>query len=356
MKNVPLLRISTGLFLLISVLTAGALARSPWIIAPLAATFTIAFIIGRWPSWRLALKTHSPRRILSELLATLVIQTLMVAMLYLIGRGGAAVIGRPSAGAFSQWDIVYCVVIATVGLTLGAIAVWRERNQMPAAFASFDDSAHEDNHQDNMASASSQQDEIRLLPDPVTLHSFFSGIHYTHGRYEGPENTYVGTPNVDSAGSDEKIAAAEARLGVALPQGLRTVYRIQNGGSIHSLCVPKPGVKTPRMYDDIVMPFSGYDDLMPCESLRTVFASVSDYADPDQPDQSDMFPDGCAKMVILAQWYRHTLFLDYGTADASGNTPSVGFVDFEDDDWQAHCVRWSSFEQFYSSLRHYEAV
>ena len=57
-------------------------------------------------------------------------------------------------------------------------------------------------------------------------------------------------------------------------------------------------------------------------------------------------------MIILAQWYRHTLFLDYG----AGDTPSVGFVDFDDTDWQAHCVRWPSFDDFYSLLRHYETV
>jgi hypothetical protein len=348
MKHLPLLRLFTGFFLLLSVLAAGALARSPWVIAPLAATFAVAFIIGRWRSWRLAMKTHSLKRILSELLATTVIQTVMVAMLYLIGRGVAAVIGRTSAGAFSQWDLGYGVVTAAIGLTLGGIAVWRERNHASGPFASLGQTSLED----SPAPALSQGDEIRLLPDPVTLQSFFSGIHYTHARYEGPENTYVGTPNVDSAGSDEKIAAAEARLGVLLPDGLRALYRTQNGGSVNALCIPNPGVETPRLYDDIVAPFSGYDDLLPCEALRTVFASATDYADPEQPDQSDMFPDGCAKMIILAQWYRHTLFLDYG----AGDTPSVGFVDFDDIDWQAHCVRWTSFEHFYSSLRHYETV
>ncbi len=348
MTHLPLLRLFTGLFLLLSVLATGMLARSAWVIAPLAATFTVAFIVGRWRSWRLAFKTHSLTRILSELLATSVIQTVMVAMLYLIGRGVAAVVGRPSAGAFSQWDIGYCLVIAMIGLTLGVIAVWRERNHASEPFASFGQTSLED----ITTSTLPQQDEIRLLPGPVTLQSFFSGIHYTHGRYEGPENTYVGTPNIDSAGSDEKISTAETRLGVTLPEGLRALYRTQNGGSVKDLCIPKPGVEAPRLYDDIVAPFSGYDDLLPCESLRTLFASATDYADPEQPDQFDMFPDGCAKMIILAQWYRHTLFLDYG----AGNVPSVGFVDFEDADWQIHCVRWPSFEVFYSSLRHYETV
>jgi hypothetical protein len=91
---------------------------------------------------------------------------------------------------------------------------------------------------------------------------------------------------------------------------------------------------------------------LPCETLRTVFGSVTDYADPDDAEQADMFPDGCKRFIILAQWYRHTLFLDYSASD----TPSVGFVDFDHTDWQAHCVRWSSFEEFFAALRHYETV
>ncbi|NJN36162.1 MAG: SMI1/KNR4 family protein, partial [Nitrospiraceae bacterium] len=193
-------------------------------------------------------------------------------------------------------------------------------------------------------------DEIRVLSEPVTLQSFFAGIHYTHARYDEPDRTYNGTPNADSAGSAEKIAAAEARLGIAMPEALRAVYLTQNGGSINRLCVPKAEIAEPRRYDDVVMPFSGYDDLLPCETLRTVFDSTTDFADPDDPEQSETFPEDGHQLVILAQWYRQTLFLDY----SAGGEPRVGFVDFDHADWRAHALRWPTFDAFFAALRHYE--
>ena len=283
-----------------------------------------------------------------QLSITFAVQALMVSVIYLIGRGCAAVFGRTGAGAFSNWDIGYCVVIAVAGLGLGGIVAWRERNDPFSALSVLADTTIDD----ATTPAWSPPDEIRLLAGPVTLQSFFSAIHYTHARYDGPENTYNGTPNTDSAGSDEKIATAEARLSITMPDGLRAVYRTQNGGSMNSLCVPKPGIETPRMFEDIVTPFSGYDDLLPCEGLRILFESTTDFADPDDAEQAEMFPDGCKRFVVLAQWYRHTLFLDYSASD----TPSVGFVDFDHTDWQAHCVRWSSFDSFFAALRHYETV
>jgi SMI1 / KNR4 family (SUKH-1) len=330
------------------VLSAGALARSPWIVLPLALTFTVAYVLGRWPAWSSAVRMKKPMQLAGQLSITFAVQAVMVSVLYLIGRGCAAVFGRTGNGAFSNWDIGYCVVVTVVGLGLGGIVAWRERNNPFSALSVLAGNTLGD----AATPAWSPPDEIRLLPEPVTLQSFFSGIHYTHGSYDGPENAYNGTPNANSAGSDEKIAAAEARLGITMPDGLRAVYRTQNGGSINSLCVPKPGIETHRMFDDIVIPFSGYNDLLPCERLRTLFESTTDFADPNDAEQADMFPDGCKKFVILAQWYRDTLFLDYSASD----TPSVGFVDFDHTDWQTHCVRWSDFDAFFSAMRHYETV
>jgi hypothetical protein len=348
MKKILFLRLLAGFFLLASALSAGALARSPSIALPLTLTFTVAYVLGRWPAWSSALNMQRPMRLAGQLSITLAVQAVMVSVLYLIGRGGAAMFGSTGTRALSTWDLGYCSIVTVVGLGLGGIVAWRERsNSFAADSARADTTGH-----DGAAPAWSPPDEIRLLPEPVTLGSFFSGIHYTHARYDGPENSYNGTPNADSAGADEKIAAAEARLGITMPDGLRAVYRTQNGGSINHLCVPKPGIETYRMFDDIVTPFSGYEDLLPCECLRMLFESITDFADPDDAEQAAMFPDGCKRFVVLAQWYRHTLFLDYSASD----TPSVGFVDFDHLDWQTHCMRWTDFDEFFAALRHYETV
>ncbi len=346
MSLLPLLRIVTGLMLLASVLLAGAYPRSPWIILPLALVFTVAFIVGRWRAWSAAFTSAPSTRLIGQLAATVAVQGTMVAVLYLIGRGAAAILGRADAGAFDSDDAAYCGIVAVLGIGLGGIAVWRERHAPFGIAPAVNDGGA------GNAGTSAAADEIRLRPEPVTLQSLFAGIHYTHARYDEQGRIYNGTPNADSAGSMEKIATAEARLGITMPTALREVYLTQNGGSIGSVCVPKAGVGTPRRYDDVVMPFSGYDDLLPCEKLRTVFDAATDCADPDDPEQSDMFPEGCSRFIVLSQWYRQTLFLDC----SAGDEPSVVFVDFDHVDWQAHGLRWPSFGAFFAALRHYDTL
>ncbi len=343
MKLNTIVRIAAGAFLVAAALGAGLLARSPWIIVPLGLVFTVAMILGRSAGWARALKTRSTARIAAEALASFTVQLALVSMFYLMGRGVAALFGREGA-SFESWDWMYVAVVAAVGIGLGAVAVRRENgaDHYPT-FAENDATTTES--ENNTVRA-----EIRILPDRVTHQTLFAGIHYTHGRTEA--GVYDGTPNEKSAGSDEKIAAAEARLGVTLPEGLRALYRVQNGGAVKDICAPKPGIAEPRLYDHIIHPFAGYEDLYPLEMLRTVFDSTTDFADPDDPDQADRFPEGCKQLVILAQWYRVTLFLDY----TEGNPPTVGFVDFDIDDWRGAVVRWDDFDAFVASLRRYKPV
>jgi hypothetical protein len=47
-----------------------------------------------------------------------------------------------------------------------------------------------------------------------------------------------------------------------------------------------------------------------------------------------------------------TLFLDY----TQGTPPTVGFVDFDLEDWRTGVVRWDSFDTFLASLRRYESI
>jgi hypothetical protein len=343
MKLNTIVRIAAGAFLVAAALGAGLLARSPWIILPLGLVFTVAMILGRSAGWTRALKTRSAVRITAEALATFTVQLALVSTFYLMGRGVAALIGREGA-SFESWDWIYVAVVAAVGIGLGAVAVRRENDaHQDPTFIEIDASDPESDNNTVRA-------EIRILPERVTHQTLFAGIHYTHGRTEA--GVYDGTPNEKSAGSDEKIAAAEARLGITLPEGLRALYRVQNGGSVKDICAPKPGIAEARLYDDIIHPFAGYEDLYPLEMLRTVFDSTTDFADPDDPDQADQFPDGCKELIILAQWYRVTLFLDY----TEGTPPTVGFVDFDLEDWRAGVVRWNDFDTFFASLRRYEPV
>ncbi len=348
MKTIQILRIGSCLLLVCAALLTGWLARSPWIVLPMALIYTEAFVLGRWPAWRLSWRADSWGSMVAKLASTAAVQAILVGVLYLMGRGVSAVFGNPQTAEFSSWDWLYCAAVAVVSGLLGVLVIWWEQR-----YGSVHDELLKElsqlTQQSSVQAHGSERParaEIALLPEPVTLQSFYSGPHYTHSSDSGS------TVKPEAHAGEQAIAAAEQRLGVVLPAALRALYRHQNGGSINSLCVPKPGIAQPRLFDDLVLPFGGYDDLLPCELLRTLYDSVCDYADPETPEGQEMFPAGSERMVILAQWYRHTLFLDY-----SNSEPKVGFVDFDHHaDWQQHCVWWDSFAQFYGALRHYESL
>ena len=57
-------------------------------------------------------------------------------------------------------------------------------------------------------------------------------------------------------------------------------------------------------------------------------------------------------MVVLAQWYRESLVLDYNQP----GEPRVAFMDFDDEAWMEQAVWWQDFERFFALLRHYDSV
>jgi len=105
----------------------------------------------------------------------------------------------------------------------------------------------------------------------------------------------------------------------------------------------------------VLTPFGRYNELIRAETLRTVWDTVCDHADPNAPDEADQFPHGSKAQLMLAQWYRETLFLH----DNQPGAPRVGFTDFNRFDAEANRDRvtwWEDFETFFVALRQYEPV
>ncbi|WP_353255274.1 hypothetical protein [Hyphomonas sp.] len=105
----------------------------------------------------------------------------------------------------------------------------------------------------------------------------------------------------------------------------------------------------------MLTPFGRYNELIRAETLRTVWDTVCDHADPNAPDAADQFPHGSKAQLMLAQWYRETLFLH----DNQPGGPRVGFTDFNRFDAEANRDRvtwWEDFETFFVALRQYEPV
>jgi hypothetical protein len=332
------LRIFTGLGIVGIVGWTGFSGFSPYVIPVMGMAFTIVFVVGKLASWRRALAGGQIGAAVRGLPITFLIQTILVALIYLVGLGlGALFAPGREIQAFATGDLLWPVIVVLGGSALGLIIFLLEK---PTARVNSTDNELGDEPADVIVEAAI-----------VTPETFYVGIHYTHGTYTDAANgegsrEYDGTPNENSAGSEEKILAAEARLKVRLPDALRGLYLVQNGGSVANLCVAKPGVSNPQTFEDVMMPFGGYDDLYPTEMLRTVFDAICDYAD---PTESEEFPEQSEKLIILAQWYRETLFLDY----RAGDVPSVGFADFDDAGWRERQFFWASFDTFWGELRLY---
>ncbi len=334
------LRIALGISLVLFAGAAGFLQRSPWILPFMGIGFTAAYLCGQLRLWRVARNSGTLRRYWLQLPADFAVQLVLVTVLYLIGFGLSALFsGGVSVAAFAPGDAIWPVAVGAVASILG-FYIDRVEGHPSSLFPAWMNS--------DPPGEEAAGDDLRLLPEPVTVDSFFA--------HRDPVPPDADPQAASTAGlSDDDITRVEARLGRALPELLITLYKLQNGGSVAGLCIPLPGHEAPTRYGEVMMPFGGYNDLIRAETLRTVWDTVCDYADPNAPEEADQFPAGCKAQIVLAQWYRETLFLDYNQPGA----PRVGFADFDRYDTEGNrdtVTWWKDFETFFAALRHYEPV
>ncbi len=343
-------RIALGGGLVVYALAMGFVQRSPWILPFLGIGFTAAYLFGQMRTWRQARNTGKLKRYCLQLPADFAVQLMLVSVLYLIGFGFSALVsGGVDVAPFAPGDAIWPLAVGAVGSILG-LYIDRLEGHPSSYFPQWATDMGVDADDDAPAA------DLRLLPEPVTVSSFFSAPVETVPAAEVEAAAWADAHSAMTRGlSEDDITRAEARLGRALPDLLISLYRYQNGGSVAGLCIPLPKHPEPTRYNHVIMPFGGYNDLIPAESLRTVWETVCDYADPDSPEDAGQFPSGAKGMIVLAQWYRETLFLDYNQPGA----PRVGFTDFDRfklDGSRDDVLWWADFETFFAALRHYEPV
>ncbi|WP_298494934.1 SMI1/KNR4 family protein [uncultured Maritimibacter sp.] len=308
--------------------------RAVWLIPAIGLVFAVSYVMGKWK------RLDAPRLFSGGVAAGIAfpVQIIFVGVLYLIGRGIGSLMGREGLTPMTETDVIVFVYWGVAMVVAGALLIRLERSRPTV------------------------EDEIaRMFPDlprPVqpegtapahrlTVETLYSDPHYSHydNLYDEDKET---TLNPEKAYLDDaQLAAIEARFGVRFPETLRALYLKQNGGSVRDVFVGDP---THPDEDDLA-PFSGYSDLIPATELRTLGASIDDVA--YREHEPERFPDGCDDLIILAQWYAKTLFLDTRT------TPMrVGFLDFDGvekgDDWEGRATWWPDFDAFLASLYRYE--
>ena len=337
------IRIGLGASLVLFAGAAGFLQRSPWILPFMGLGFTSAYLFGQLRLWRIARNTGKLRRYWLQLPADFTVQLVLVSVLYLIGFGLSALISSGvDVATFAPGDAIWPLAVGAAASILG-LYIDRIEGRPTSLFPEWMNSGQDEGE--------APGDDLRLLPEPVTADSFFAAQQavLVEADPQAAADLAARSPGL----SDDDITRVEARLGRALPELLITLYKRQNGGSVTSVCIPKPGIEAPTRYTDVLMPFGGYNDLVPADGLRTVWDTVCDYADPAAPEDAAQFPEGAKAQLVLAQWYRETLFLDYNQPGA----PRVGYTDFDRYDTDGNrdtVIWWTDFETFFAALRHYE--
>jgi len=112
-RTLGFLILAGGVFL------AGFFDRAPEVLWPLVAICCLAEMAGRWGAWRLARRTHDTTSAPMRPLKVLVITSVVVVVLYGIGRGAESLTDtRAAAEALGLLDWLICGVMLAVGAPL----------------------------------------------------------------------------------------------------------------------------------------------------------------------------------------------------------------------------------------------
>jgi len=194
--------------------------------------------------------------------------------------------------------------------------------------------------------------DFAIDPTPVTVENFWSGRHYSVGNYS--RTALLGVTQHDGSkpakapagASEEKIAAAEARLGVRLPETLRRLYKLCDGGSAQHYMIAMTPDPAP-IFDDYQTAFP-YDDIVPLADLESVSDNYTAYKSEEDPPAAEWLA-GCQRMIILS-YREETLLLDY----RDGEAPKVVIADLTKAPEAHEIATFENFDTFFAALRRME--
>lgn len=337
------LRLVFTLVLLAFPFLAGMASASAWYIAACVPVFVMSDVIGKW---RLQFAGKPALVLLKFIVTALLTQTIVVGVIYLLGRGVGSLFGGVQTLDFgTAINIPLVLIYAAIMAVLGVMLLFAERGKV-----SMEEMVADEINKAMPHITGSGHEPVALsdIPArPVSVDTLFDGPHYSHYEFDHDADENLLVPERAQV-TDTQIAETEKQLGVTLPPQLRQIYLTQNGGSIQDVYYGDPSAPT----EDDIAPFSGYEDLNPLERLCSVHDAVLNYA---HEEDVEMFPIGAKQMIILAQWYRETLFLDYRNGR---DAPRVGFYDFDraedlqSNDWEddEEAMFWPDFDSFMAGL------
>lgn len=325
------LRMVLGTTLVVAMLLAGALRRSPWILAVAAPGFTVLYVLGRWRPWLALWRGGGARKAVAGLAIALPIQAVLAGLFYLVGLGGGAAVAGPRPTAPLGASDIAVAGALFVGLTALAARIVAMEITEPMDLSLLETSASDD--------------DLKIDPAPISVETLFD----REGRSDAPRDALAaqGGARVSKtpfAASPAMIAAAEARLGVRLPEGLKRIYARRDGGYVGDLYAPtvaRPG----QSADDWRGAFAiDYSSLRALHQLSTVAAHYENFT-----HDEDEVPAHADRLVILEARYGDMTLLDYTGGD---DDPAVLIVDFDKHGGSDPVdLRFPDFDAFLAALR-----
>lgn len=188
---------------------------------------------------------------------------------------------------------------------------------------------------------------IQFYDAPITKDNFFVAPYYRHIKFDEKDTKIETTELPENAKpSLSLIKETEVRLGITFPTQLKSLYMLQNGGSVGDLWVPI--VHNLSQYlDDWRGVFShDYCHLVPLKELETLHDVYLYAMTEDEIAKSEYSQKDAKRYVLLSIRCADATFLDYSQSSCE---PKVGVIDFEGID--KNDVWFDTFDDFFAALK-----
>jgi len=314
-----------------------ALSGAPWTIAlVIGAVLTLGNILARWGEWRAQARLGDYVVIGLNWAAVYAWQTTVIFIVFAVARYLRRFVPEPVLFRELESWLPITAVLCALALAFGIFRILDDKAEVRKA-AEAAEAVYQAARKAPMDHPRADQETFRasgtrqlLNKTPLTFDTLYVRYHATHQLWTKARGV-TGFADLDRAeSSEEKIAAAEARLGLAFPDDLRRCYLVQNGGSLGAVLY-----ETSDGWEDAI------DTLDPLEALRVL--SEATHAEPttDYPNP--------AQTLIIAQDDYDTLLVDLVTGSVTLEcSPDYAVVTPLSDEGPA--MRWASLAAFLGSL------
>lgn len=231
------LRLLVWLAVLLVGVGLGFLHRSPLALGPLTLAFTVLHVAGKWRAWRPLRRERGLRGWVRALAKTLLIQAILATILYMIGFGlGGLVAPREVAVMVSRGDLIAVGALLGTGLIASVVIDRLKKGRGP--LRSILDSNEAEQAAQEREAADFVISPVKVTPENL-IRPHRTGRDYTKAALEADAAPGAARPvRAPRAASEAALRATEARLGFTLPESLKAVYRIRDGGVADGVLAP----------------------------------------------------------------------------------------------------------------------